>query len=362
MNRTSWKRMLLAHVIEAGDPRVKDLLSRGGVAEAWDWIRTEGSTPAAWRERAVTAEARAERSVKRAEAAGLRWVTPEDADWPRQLGDLAGFEGINGVQGGPLGIWVAGGGDLSALTSHAVAVVGARSCTTYGAEMATDIAADCADAGHTVISGAAFGIDACAHRGALVSARPTVAVVACGADVDYPRAHAALLSRIAEEGLIISEHPPGESAQRHRFLARNRLIAALAGGVVVVEAARRSGSLNTLHWGDQLGRVTMAVPGPVTSAASGGTHAAIRDGKAILVTSGTEVIGELSGFEPEMRERVSAGARRVWWELADQCLDVPTLALRLRVGVRSVSRGLEELAGLGLVNDHGGAWQRISAG
>ncbi len=177
-----------------------------------------------------------------------------------------------------------------------MAIVGARACTTYGAECASEVAGDCADADHTVVSGAAFGIDSCAHRGALVMRKPTVAVLASGADIDYPKAHAGLIARIAESGLVVSEQAPGESPMKGRFLSRNRLIAALTRGTVVIEAARRSGSLNTLHWADQLGRLTMGLPGPVTSQQSAGVHAAIRGGEAVLVGSGRDVVEELGGL------------------------------------------------------------------
>ena len=230
----------------------------------------------------------ADQVLAAAAATGQRWVTPGQSEWPESLDDLAAFgedlDPIGGAMGAPLGLWVRGAGRLDELAATAIAVVGARTCTTYGAEVAGDLAADCADAGFTIISGAAFGIDAQAHRGALSLERPTIAVLACGTDVDYPRAHAAMLSRIGAEGLIVSEYPPGTPPLKHRFLARNRLIAGLSLAVVVVEAARRSGSLNTLHWADQLGRATMAVPGPVTSKQSGGTHEAIRNGKSVLVT------------------------------------------------------------------------------
>ena len=159
-----------------------------------------------------------------------------------------------------------------------------------------------------MVSGAAFGIDASAHRGALAMGRATIAVLACDAGTDYPRAHAALLSRIAESGLIVSEQPPGQVPTKARFLSRNRLIAGLAGGTVVVEARRRSGSLNTLHWADRLGRPTMAVPGPVTSQQSGGTHQAVRDGKAVLVTGGSDVLSELAGIGAAEPEPVTAPA------------------------------------------------------
>ncbi len=178
---------------------------------------------------------------------------------------------------------------LAEQTATAVAVVGARASTEYGNEVAGDIAADLAEAGVTVISGAAYGIDAAAHRGALAVRGPTVAVLACGADVTYPRGHDALLGRIADQGLVVSEAPPGDHPTKVRFLARNRLIAALASAVLVVEAAWRSGALNTLNWAGSLQRPGLAVPGPVTSALSAGVHHAIRERRADLVTSGAEV-------------------------------------------------------------------------
>lgn len=296
MMQDSRARLLLSHCIEAGDPRLKAELALVTPQRLWDKIVAGQGVPEAWQAAALTAESRAKVSLERAVGAQMRWITPSDEEWPNRLLDLDGFDGINGVAGAPVGLWVAGEPALCELVEQSVAIVGARNCTTYGAETATEVAADCASQSLTVISGAAFGIDACAHRGALAMDRPTIAVMACGADVDYPRAHAALLERVAETGLIVSEFPPGEPPQRHRFLTRNRLIAGLSQGVVVIEAAKRSGSLNTLHWGDQLGRITMGLPGPVSSAASGGVHAAIREGKAILVTGGDDVMLELGGL------------------------------------------------------------------
>ncbi len=185
------------------------------------------------------------------------------------LDDLDHVEPLHGATGAPLGLWLRGVGHLAELCEQSVAIVGARDCTTYGAECASDLAADCADAGWTVISGAAYGVDGCAHRGAFLMNAPTVAVLACGADLDYPKAHGALIARIVEMGVVISEQAPGEPPL-NRFLSRNRLIAALTQGTVVIEAAERSGSLNTLNWADQLGRTTMALPGPVTSQQSPG--------------------------------------------------------------------------------------------
>jgi DNA processing protein len=168
-----------------------------------------------------------------------------------------------------------------------IAVVGARACTGYGAYIAGTIGADLAAAQIPVVSGAALGIDAAAHRGALAVGGPTVAVLACGIDRVYPRGHEVLLRAIAERGAVLSELPPGASPTRFRFLHRNRIIAALGAGTIVVEAARRSGSLVTARLTAELGRVVMAVPGPVTSEQSMGTHELIRDG-ATLVTGAAQ--------------------------------------------------------------------------
>ena len=168
--------------------------------------------------------------------------------------------------------------------------MGSRSATTYGGSVAGEIAGALARESWTVVSGAAFGIDQAAHRGALASRGPTVAVLACGADRAYPSAHRSLIDYIADVGLVVSEAAPGCAPTRIRFLARNRLIAALARGTVVVEAAVRSGALNTASWAAGLGRAVMGVPGPVTSAPSAGVHQLIRARDAVLVTSGEEVL------------------------------------------------------------------------
>lgn len=294
-------RMALSLVVEPGDPRLPVLLAEHEPARVVRAARGGSALPGfcipeAWSERAHDLDRRLDTCLSRAAAAGLRWICPGDRDWPDQLDDLDHVDPLQAATGTPLGLWLRGRADLAQLAERAVAVVGARDCTTYGAECASDLGADLADDGWTVVSGAAYGIDGCAHRGALAMGRSTIAVLACGADIDYPRSHSGLLDHIAADGLVISEQAPGQSPLKGRFLSRNRIIAALSLGTVVVEAAVRSGSLNTLHWADQLGRVTMALPGPVTSKASGGAHAAVREGKAVLVTSGKDVLEELGGL------------------------------------------------------------------
>lgn len=366
MTRAARARLLLSLVAEAGDPRLVAWRERCDPAELWRTVLRGGhDVPDRWHDSAADAERALDAVLRRADSVGARWVVPGAPAWPVALDDLDHLDGIGQVAGAPLGLWVRGGGDLASITAAPVAIVGARSNTTYGAECASDIAADCADQGHAVVSGAAFGIDACAHRGALMGGGPTVAVMACGVDVDYPRPHAALLRRIAEEGLVVSEFPPGSDPQKHRFLVRNRIIAALSVGVVVVEAAERSGSLNTLNWADQLGRTTMVVPGPVTSRSSGGTHRAVRDGKAVLVTCGRDVLADSFGFVDDDAPPVGPAARRVWVRLTAEPESPERIAAVLRLGTVAVHRALRELERHGVVRQEEGGWRRhteVSAG
>lgn len=285
-------RLQLSLLAEPGDPRLVRLLDDSSAEELVAAL-TGGrrlDVPPNWTARAHSLVDQAVVVLERAASHGLRWISVADKSWPLSVGDLDHVEPINGATGAPLGLWIRGPADLAELCTNAVAIVGARDATTYGCDVASDLASDLADNGVTVVSGAAFGIDVCAHRGAIAMGKQTIAVLAGGADVHYPRAHTSLLERIAADSLVVSEQLPGQAPIKSRFLSRNRLIAAMTSGTVVVEAARRSGSLNTLNWADQLGRVTMGVPGPVTSNASVGVHQALRSGKAIVVTNGAEVL------------------------------------------------------------------------
>jgi DNA processing protein len=365
-------RLALSLLCEPGDPRLPALLALHTPDELVEAIRTDEPLatkpwPAAWTHRAQTLDRRIEQVEQLARAAALRWVVPGDRGWPVALDDLDHVEPLHGATGAPLGLWVRGTARLRDLSATSVAVVGARDCTPYGAEAAAEIAADAAASGVTVVSGAAFGIDASAHRGALAMGRSTIAVLACDAGTDYPKAHAALLSRIAEAGLVISEQPPGQVPTKARFLSRNRLIAGLTGGTVVVEARRRSGSLNTLHWADRLGRPTMAVPGPVTSQQSGGTHQAVRDGKAVLVTGGPDVLAELTGLgadesEPESTpstefDDLPPPAQRALdalsWSAATPAREVASAA---GLGTHEAAKALALLSRHGLAERGGDGW------
>lgn len=287
-------RLELGLVVEPGDARLTELLERFTPAEivaavsGGHELRVE--LPASWISRAAHLGDETEAVIARGRAAGLRWVCPGEAEWPSRLRDLDRTPSVGGSRGEPLGLWVKGPLQLAEAVERSVSIVGARDATSYGCDVASDLAADVADAGVTVVSGAAYGIDSAAHRGALGIGAPTLAVLACGADVDYPRAHAVLLARIAESGLVVSEQAPGRTPTKGRFLTRNRIIAGLSIGTVVVEAARRSGALNTVGWAVEAGRVVMGVPGPVSSQASVGVHQALRSGSAVVVTNGAEVL------------------------------------------------------------------------
>ncbi len=284
-------RVTLSRAGEPGHPRLGDAVLELGASTVLASLRDQadqGELAADLAERLASVDP--ERELSRAAEAGLRFVVPGDSEWPASLDDLSRAAHLHDRGGVPIGLWCRGTLRLDEACQQSVAVVGSRSATSYGGQVAGDIGATLAREQWATVSGAAFGIDHAAHRGALAGGGPTIAVLACGADRAYPVAHRSLLDYIADVGLIVSEAAPGCAPTRIRFLARNRLIAALARGTVVVEAAVRSGALNTASWTSGLGRVLMGVPGPVTSAPSAGVHQLLRTRDAVLVTSGEEVL------------------------------------------------------------------------
>jgi DNA processing protein len=302
-------RAALTRLVEPASGRVASLLERLGAPELYRQLRHERidrglSTDAAGR--AVDIDP--ERDLERAAARGIRFVVPGDAEWPEQLDDLGHGVEVSGMQGRPFGLWVRGPVRLDSLR-RSVAVVGSRSATTYGEDVARGIGAGLARDDRPVVSGAAFGIDQAAHRGALALRGPSVAVLACGVDRAYPAAHRDLLEHHAQHGAVVSELPPGCAPMRMRFLARNRLIAALSCGTVLVEAATRSGALNTAAWTEGLSRPLMGVPGSVTSAQSQGVHHWIRSGAAMLVTGAPDVLEVVGGSGEHLREEPREPAR-----------------------------------------------------
>ncbi|MDQ2788767.1 MAG: DNA-protecting protein DprA [Pseudonocardiales bacterium] len=286
-------RAYLSRVAESPAPALSELISGAGP------VRAARLVAAGQVSHRVVAETGARRADDRAEAdlsavaaLGGRLVIPEDDEWPAEAFTCFATPTAQADDRWrtPVALWVRGGGRLAELSDRAVAVVGARAATGYGEHVAAEFGYELAESGFAVVSGAAFGIDGAAHRGALAADGRTVAVQACGLDRPYPAGHHRLLDRIAEDGAVVSEYPPGVWPARHRFLVRNRLIAAFAAGTVVVEAGVRSGARRTATAAAALGRVVMAVPGPVTSALSVGCHLLVRDEQAVLVTRVAEVV------------------------------------------------------------------------
>jgi DNA processing protein len=315
--------LALARVTEPGSRPVFREVAALGAPAVWQALRRGrpcGSLSPALR---AAAAARAEGydpadDLARLQDAGGRLVAPGGPEWP---GDRLAWPDGTLQDAPPLALCVRGPHPLAAVVARSVAVVGARAATAYGSSVAGELACGLAERGTAVVSGGAYGIDAAAHRGALsAQGAPTVAVLGCGVDVAYPRGNDRLLARIAEQGLIVSELAPGSAPTRARFLVRNRLIAALTLGTVVVEAARRSGSLATADRARALSRHVMAVPGPVTSALSEGCHQLLRD-DGVCVTGAADVL-DLTGVlgseasEPlrgpaTLRDGLSETVRRV---------------------------------------------------
>ena len=251
-----------------------------------------------------------------------------------------------------------------------MAIVGARAATTYGCDVAAAIAYELAERGVVVVSGAAYGIDGAAHRAALAAGGTTVAVLASGVDRAYPVGHEALIERIAVHGAVVSEAPPGQHPSRSRFLTRNRIIAAMSEGVVVVEAALRSGALNTANWAAQLSRHVMAVPGPVTSTMSAGPHRAVIDRGASLVTDAADVLELVSPLgrgtqamrrgDERDRDHLPADALAVLEALpARAARDAGQLAVAAGVPLDAAIGALGLLGADGWVERTAAGWRRL---
>lgn len=361
-------RVALSSVFEPGDPRLPILIGHygavdlvGRLADGSDARLHDTAADVGGRLKAV------DPSNVLAEAArlGIRFVTPQDDEWPVGLADLDEIEPVQGMVGAPVGLWVRGPLRLDELAG-AVAVIGARHATTYGSNVAAQIAGELVLTGRQVVSGAAFGIDRAAHLGALAMHGRTIAVLACGADRAYPIAHAQMLEEITGSGAVVSELPPGTGVTRQRFLSRNRIIAALTDGAVVVEAAVRSGALNTATWAERLSRRVMAVPGPVTSAQSQGAHQLIRRG-GLLVTRGAEVLEAIAPIGSEAvdehradvlpRDRLSGRAKQVLDALEiDRPMTLEEVATAAAISPLDVAAALHRAARSGLVSEGDGRW------
>ncbi|AUG79878.1 DNA polymerase III subunit beta [Kitasatospora sp. MMS16-BH015] len=363
-------RASLCRLSEPGDSTIGRWLTRVNATTLIEAIRgqtvpgfldLDGDRLAGYQARLPTLDP--DRDLERVRLLGGRFIIPGDSEWPSQLDDLGDSR--------PIGLWVRGAGSLRLLALRSVAVVGARACTSYGAHVAGELAAQLAERGWVIASGAAYGIDAAAHRGALAVGGVTVGILACGVDVAYPPGNAELISRIAAQGLLASELPPGEHPNRFRFVLRNRVIAALTRGTVVVEAAVRSGALSTARRARDLNRHTMGVAGPVTSELSAGVHHLIRSGEAVLVTDAAE-ISELVGAIGEdlaprhsgpvlPRDLLEPVVARVLEAVPATAEGAPVERLARQAGLSAdeVLQRLYELGSLGFVERCGAHWRAL---
>lgn len=374
-NQERLARAGLSRIAEPGDAAIHAAVGSVGAVEVWEALRRgvpvgrvgQGVLPGI----ALRAEGHEPGDdLAAAAACGARLVCPGDPEWPTER---LSFTADGKLDAAPLALWVRGQWPLDEVVERSVAVVGARAATSYGVHVATELGADLSRRRATVISGGAYGIDAAAHRGALqAGAAPTVAVLACGVDVAYPRGNDRLLQDVARTGLVVSELPPGSHPTRRRFLVRNRIIAALSLGTVVVEAASRSGSLATLERASLLGRHLMAVPGPVTSAMSRGCHDWLRDG-ATCVTDGAQVmdlvgrLGEDAAVPArgpvDVRDGLSDTVRRVLDALpVRRSCGVSVLAKSAGVAPLVVQQVLPPLVAHGLVERTPDGWRLTALG
>lgn len=376
-------RVALTCLAEPGNRTVWQLVQADGAAATLERLLHGDIPEAALRAAVISRSAagdlrrQAEAALSRCERLGARVVVPADPEWPTAVNALATLE----VEGGgrvnrdvrpPLCLWVRGGCPLDEAFARSVAVVGARAATNYGIHVTSDLAFALAEREWTVVSGGAFGIDAAAHRAALSAGGLTVAILACGIDRPYPMGNAAMFEQIADSGVLMSEWPPGAEPLRHRFLIRNRVIAAATAGTVIVEAAARSGAVQTMGRTIALNRSAMVVPGPVTSAMSVGCHELLRKHPEVTVVTGPahvldEVgrIGEYLAEVPRGRDRPHDGldeeSALVLEAMPRRGTTGPQeLAAKAGLGVRTVMRRLSllEMAGLVVRGSNGVALAR----
>jgi DNA processing protein len=356
--------LLLAHVIEPNDERMQFFIEEVGPIDAIEAIR-RGSIPKRESE-GLQARLRAfsfAAALRELDRCSARLVFRDSSEWPTQLNDL-GHER-------PFVLWVVGTPDVRLSAVRSLSMVGARDCTPYGRFVASDWSARFSDKGWVVISGGALGIDGAAHQGVLSVGGVTMCVLACGVDVSYPRAHESLLANIADTGLLISESPPGSPAMRQRFLSRNRIIASLSRGTVVVEAGSRSGTTSTANFVNRLNRPLFAVPGAVTSPASTGCHQLINEGKAILATQWQDVAAMLGDHQLTLNlESVQSHPTDGLTPRQKQVLDaVPlrrgksadVLMLTTGLSLREVLSALGVLEVKGFIRQEGQLWRLVRA-
>lgn len=360
----------LSRVVEPPCAELAALVGRVGPVEAAERVqRGEVDDALAQRTEARREIDRAAQDLELLARRGARLVTPDDDEWPTLAFAAFGGAAAAKPQGRPpLVLWALGPVRLDETAQRAAAIVGTRASTSYGELVAADLADGLVEHDVAVISGGAYGIDGAAHRAALAADGVTVAVLAGGLDIPYPAGHSALLHRIGGSGLLVTEYPPGVRPARHRFLTRNRLVAAFAGAAVVVEAGLRSGAANTAAWARALGRVVGAVPGPVTSSASTGCHALLREGAEVVTRAADIVelvgrIGELAAEEVHPAtalDGLSDAERQVYEALPGRrAATVDEIAVASGLVPEQVLGPLAVLEVAGLVQRQDGQWRIV---
>lgn len=380
-SQESWA--YLNRVVEGPSRPLQELLSAGrsadeiahGVRARATWIGELASQTASRYNWDRPAE-----DLEIAHSVGARLISPEDSEWPSEAFTHAfGFAAtgrsphIRSYQSdavAPHVLWVKGS-PLAGTIAQSVGVVGTRAVTRYGVEATRQIAQGLSAHHWTIVSGGALGIDTTAHEAALSAGGLTVAVAACGIDRVYPARNASLLEKVAGQGSVVSEYPPGTTPQRHRFLTRNRLVAALTQGTVVVEAAWRSGALNTLSWAEGLGKVAMAVPGPITSAGSLGCHERIKSGRAQLVTGADDIrslVGAAGALDVEQQyelaftatpvQSLSRNELRIFDACGEPNMSAQEIAVSAGLPLPLVVHLLMDLERRGIILRDGTVWSR----
>jgi DNA processing protein len=367
--RRAWA--YLSRVVEPPCAELAALVCSVGAAEAADRVRRGAVSDRLARQTEARRELDcAAADLDRLDRLGGQIISADAPEWPTLA--FAAFNGIDvrrhpaGFM--PLALWVIGVADLGEVASRAAAIVGTRASTAYGEHVAADLSSGLCERDVAVVSGGAYGIDGAAHRAALSEEGCTVAVLAGGIDVPYPAGHSALLHRVQRAGVLVSEYPPGVRPARHRFLVRNRLVAALSGATVVVEAGLRSGAANTAAWARALGRVVCAVPGPVMSSASAGCHELIRGGAELVTRADQiiEIVGRAGEFANEPKRPSSAlddltdAGKRVYEALpARGVRSADELSFESGVPVPQLQGQLALLEVAGLVVRDDGRWRLV---
>lgn len=302
----------LAHLCEPGDPIINSALASFSPSEVIEQLLVGVLRP---QSKPRIAQRFSEFSLAKeldySESIGAKFITRGEMGWPRQLDSLESEV--------PWVIWSLGSADFRMLSVKSLAIIGTRACTPYGRDIALRWAGELSCSGLTVVSGGALGIDIAAHSGALQTGNPTLCVLAGGVQVRYPAANEHVFNKIVDCGSILSESPPREHPRRQRFLTRNRIIAALTLGTLIVEASSRSGTVSTATRAQDMGRFVMGVPGSINSPQSEGVHTLITQKVATFAPSPHEVMRIMNLQTREISKPVTA---LDWRSLPQRELDV----------------------------------------